>query len=250
MEDIITYFVFVLPLTYMFLKWLLDVRRSNKIKSFAVCIIIYGFNIIFAPNNRADDLTLADCSMIIISMVLLYVYSFLLIIKSRDTFMKIGVMISWFAVSYIFSFSALKVEQMGLLYIFKTWSMLTLLMGLIALRDSPAWKQIIGGIILYVLMIGTDIIFSRQFYRALTENQFWKGIYETVQRSYCLNPINGEMQDMDIKMYIFDFFMCKIMDVTLLGFLSARFLDIVKESNSVSAYSIKLMQKANDYYKS
>lgn len=243
MNDIIGYFAFTLPLTYLFFKWLLDERRIYKIKSVAVWIVLYGLNIIFTPNNHVDNLTLADCWFIIIGMMLVYAYSFVFIIKSKDTFMKIGVMISWLTVSYIFLFSALKVEQMGLLYIFKTWSMLTLLMGLIALRDLLAWGQIIGGIILYVLMIGTDIIFSGQFYNALAQNQCWKGIYETVQRSYCLNPISEEMCDTDIKMYIFDFFLCKIMDVTLLGFLSARFLDIVRESNLMSICPVKLMKK-------
>lgn len=247
MEEIVAYFVFMLPLTYLFFKWLLDETSINRIKSVAIWIILYGLNIVFDLNNRPVGLSLVDCWFIIIGMMLAYVYSFIFIVKSRDTFMKIGVMISWLVVSYIFSFSALKMQQMGLLYIFKTWSMLTLLMGLIALRDSFALGQIIGGIVLYVLMIGTNIVLSGQFYNALTENQYWRGVYETVQRSYCLNPINGEMLDVDIKMYIFDFFFCKIMDVTLLGFLSARFLEIVKELNSLSVHSIKLMKKENYY---
>lgn len=115
--------------------------------------------------------------------------------------------------------------------------MLTLLLGLIALRDFPVFGQIVGAIIVYILMIGANALISLQFLLAQSENQFWKGIYETVQRSYCLNPFNSQMSEVDAKTYMIDFFVCKIMDVILLGFCSSRFMEIVGVAKSNIKYS-------------
>ena len=111
------------------------------------------------------------------------------------------------------------------------------LLGLTALRDLPVFEQIVGAIIVYVLMIGANTMISLQFLFALSENQFWKGIYETVQKSYCLKTFNSQMSEVDVKTYMIDFFVCKIMDVILLGFCSSRFMEIVGEVRSNIKYS-------------
>ena len=113
--------------------------------------------------------------------------------------------------------------------------MLTLLMGLIALKDIHVFWQIVGAFIIYILAIGINIILSTQFY-SLSENEMLSGIYEIIQRSYCLSLINEQMSVVDMKMYIADFFICKIMDVILLGFISARFIEVVSVPKSVDKH--------------
>lgn len=140
-------------------------------------------------------------------------------------------------VIFVFSITALEMQQIVLVYIFKAWLMLTLLLGMIALRDLPIFGQIVGAIIVYVLMIGANTMISLQFLFALSENQFWKGIYKTVRRSYCLNPFHSQMSEVDAKTYMIDFFVCKIMGVILLGFCSSRFMEIVGAAKSNIKYS-------------
>ena len=155
----------------------------------------------------------------------------------KDIFGKLGIVFTAIYVIFVFSITVLEMQQIVLVYIFKAWLMLTLLLGLMALRDLPVFGQIVGAIIVYVLMIGANTMISLQFLFALSENQFWKGIYETVQRSYCLNAFNSQMLEVDVKTYMIDFFVCKIMDVILLGFCSSRFMEIVGEVRSNIKYS-------------
>ncbi len=155
----------------------------------------------------------------------------------KDIFGKLGIVFTAIYVIFVFSITVLEMQQIVLVYIFKAWLMLTLLLGLMALRDLPVFGQIVGAIIVYVLMIGANTMISLQFLFALSENQFWKGIYETVQRSYCLNTFNSQMLEVDVKTYMIDFFVCKIMDVILLGFCSSRFMEIVGEVRSNIKYS-------------
>lgn len=198
---------------------------------------LYDFRIIFSVGNQAIKLSSIDFGFVIIGLILGYVYAIVFVVKLKDTFGKLGIVFTAIYVIFVFSITALEMQQIVLVYIFKVWLMLTLLLGLIALRDFPVFGQIVGAVIVYILMIGANALISLQFLLALSENQFWKGIYETVQRSYCLNPFNSQMSEVDAKTYMIDFFVCKIMDVILLGFCSSRFMEIVGAAKSNIKYS-------------
>lgn len=237
LEKITVFLVCMLPTTFIFAKMIIDERGLYKLKAIAMWIVLYDFKIIFSVDNQAIKLSVMDCGFIIIGLILGYVYVIIFIVKSKDPIGKLGIIFTAIYIIYVFSVAALETQQIVLVYIFKMWLMLTLLLGLIALRDFPALGQIIGAIIVYILMIGANAMISMQFLSALSEDQFWKGIYETVQRSYCLNSFNSQMSEIDVKTYIVDFFLCKVMDMILLGFLSARFMEIVGESKARIKYS-------------
>lgn len=211
---------------------IIDERGFCKIKALAMWIVLYDFRIIFSVDNQVIKLSVIDCVFIIVGLILGYICVMVFSAKSKDTVGKLGIVFTGIYVIFVFSLAALQTQQIVLIYIFKVWLMLTLLLVLIVLRDIHPFGQIIGSIIVYILMIEANAFISMQFLFALSENQFWKGIYETVQRSYCLNPFNSQMSEIDVKTYIIDFFVCKVMDVILLGFCSARFMEIVGTSKS------------------
>lgn len=235
-EKIIIFLIYMIPTTFIFVKMIIDERSFYKVKAIAIWIVLYDFRIIFNVNNQTIKLSVVDCGFVIIGLIIGYVYVSTFITKSQDTFVKLGIVFTAIYIFFVFAAAALEAQQIVLVYIFKVWLMLTLLLGLIALRDFPALGQIIGAIIVYILMIGANALISTQFLSAVSEDQFWKGIYETVQRSYGLNSFNSQMSEIDLKAYIVDFFVCKVMDVILLGFLSARFMKIVGESKSRIKY--------------
>lgn len=237
LEKIIITLSCMLPITFIFIKMITDERGFCKVKAIAIWIVLYDFRIIFSVGNQAIKLSSIDCGFVIIGLILGYVYAIIFVVKLKDTFGKLGIVFTAIYVIFVFSITALEMQQIVLVYIFKAWLMLTLLLGLIALRDFPVFGQIVGAIIVYILMIGANALISLQFLLALSENQFWKGIYETVQRSYCLNPFNCQMSEVDAKTYMIDFFVCKIMDVILLGFCSSRFMEIVGVAKSNIKYS-------------
>lgn len=232
LEKIILYLICMLPITFVFVKMIIDERGFYKVKAIAMWIVLYDFGIIFNVDNQAIKLSVMDCGFMIIGLILGYVYVIVFIVKSKDTVGKLGIVFTAIYVIFVFSITALEMQQIVLVYIFKVWLMLTLLLGLLALRNFPAFGQIIGAILVYILMLGANAMISMQFLSALSENQFWKGIYETIQRSYTLNAFNSQMSEVDVKTYIIDFFVCKVMDVILLGFCSARFMEIVGASKS------------------
>ena len=232
LKDIFIFLFCMLPITFVFVKMFIDERGFFKVKSVAMWIGLYDLRIILNVDNQAIKISVMDCGFIIIGLILGYVYVIVFVVKSRDTLGKLGIIFTAIYVIFVFSVAALGTQQIVLVYIFKVWLMLTLLLGLVALRDVPALGQIIGAIIVYILMLGANALISMQFLSALSENQFWKGIYETVQRSYCLNSFNSQMSEINVKTYLVDFFVCKVMDVILLGFCSARFMEIVGESKS------------------
>lgn len=232
LEDIAFFFICMLPFTVKFCKMIVDEKGIHKVKAIAMLIGLYDLRIIFDVNNQPIKLTVIDCVFMIIGIIWGYVYSILFVVKSKDSLGKISAIIVWGYVAFVFSISALKIQQMELLYISKVWLMLTLLAGLLALRNVSVFGQIIGAIILYIIMFSANAIISKEFLSAASEDQLWKGIYETIQRSYSLNSINNQITDINLITNIVDFLMCKVMDVILLGFLSARFLEIVGESKS------------------
>lgn len=237
LEKIIIALSCMLPITFIFIKMITDERGLCKVKAIAMWIVLYDFRIIFTVGNQKIKLSSIDCGFVIIGLILGYVYAIIFVVKLKDTFGKLGIVFTAIYVIFVFSITALEMQQIVLVYIFKAWLMLTLLLGLIALRDFPVFGQIVGAIIVYILMIGANALISLQFLLALSENQFWKGIYETVQRSYCLNPFNSQMSEVDAKTYMIDFFVCKIMDVILLGFCSSRFMEIIGAAKSNIKYS-------------
>lgn len=237
LEKIIITLSCMLPITFIFIKMITDERGLCKIKAIAMWIVLYDLRILFSVGKQAIKLSPIDCAFVIIGLILGYIYAIVFVVKSKDIFGKLGIVFTAIYVIFVFSITALEMQQIVLVYIFKAWLMLTLLLGLTALRDLPVFGQIVGAIIVYVLMIGANTMISLQFLFALSENQFWKGIYETVQRSYCLNPFNSQMSEVDAKTYMIDFFVCKIMDVILLGFCSSRFMEIVGEARSNIKYS-------------
>lgn len=239
MKEIIVFLIGTLLCTCVLVKTIIDEKGIYKLKAVAMWIVLYNVRMILDVNSQFIELSDLDVWFIIIGMILGYVYSFILIMKSRDSWMKLGIIIIWIVIFLSFSATALEIHQMVLLYIFKVLIMLTLLMGLMALRNLPAFGQIIGAIILYGIMIGADVILCGQFWDAWHENQFWSGIYKIVQRDYCLNDIHNQMPDINYITYIADFFICKIMDVILLGFLSARFIEVVSISKSDAAECLK-----------
>ena len=237
LEKIIITLSCMLPITFIFIKMITDERGLCKIKAIAMWIVLYDLRILFSVGKQAIKLSPIDCAFVIIGLILGYIYAIVFVVKSKDIFGKLGIVFTAIYVIFVFSITALEMQQIVLVYIFKAWLMLTLLLGLTALRDLPVFGQIVGAIIVYVLMIGANTMISLQFLFALSENQFWKGIYETVQRSYCLNPFNSQMSEVDAKTYMIDFFVCKIMDVILVGFCSSRFMEIVGEARSNIKYS-------------
>ncbi len=237
MLEIIITLICMLPITFILIKMITDERGFCKVKAIAMWIVLYDLRILFSVGNQAIKLSPIDCVFVIMGLILGYVYAIVFVVKSKDTFGKLGIVFTAIYVIFVFSITALEMQQIVLVYIFKAWLMLTLLLGLIALRDLPIFGQIVGAIIVYVLMIGANTMISLQFLFALSENQLWRGIYETVQRSYCLNPFNNQMSEVDAKTYMIDFFVCKIMDVILLGFCSARFMEIVGAAKSNIKYS-------------
>ncbi len=64
-----------------------------------------------------------------------------------------------------------------------------------------------------------------------------KDIFGKLGIVFCLNAFNSQMLEVDVKTYMIDFFVCKIMDVILLGFCSSRFMEIVGEVRSNIKYS-------------
>lgn len=232
LKNIIVFLICMLPFTVNFWKMIVDEKGIYKVKAIVMLIGLYDLKIIFAVNNQPIKLTVIDCVFMIIGIIWGYVYSILFVMKSKDSLGKISAIIVWGYVAFVFSISALKIQQMELLYISKVWLMLTLLAGLLALRNLSVFGQIVGAIILYIIMISANAILSTEFLSAADKNQLWKGIYESIQRSYSLNPINNQVTDINLITNIVDFLMCKVMDVILLGFLSARFMEIVGESKS------------------
>lgn len=230
--EILVYISALFLCTYIFIKMIIDERGIYKVKAAAMWIILYDVNLIFIASNRTIELSSIDAWFIIMGLIIGFVFSFLFIMKSKDTLLKTFILLICFYFFFVFSISSIAVQNMLSLYIFKSMIMITLLMGLIALKDAPIFLQILGALILYIIMLGTNVLLSARFFDIQTENQFWNEIYGIVQRSYCLNPVNEQMYVEDIKMYIVDFFICKIMDVILLGFLSARFIEIVSVSKS------------------
>ena len=237
LEKVIITLSCMLPITFILIKMITDERGLCKVKAIAMWIVLYDLRILFSVGNQAIKLSPIDCVFVIMGLILGYAYAIVFVVKSKDIFGKLGMVFTAIYVIFVFSITALEMQQIVLVYIFKAWLMLTLLLGLIALRELPIFGQIVGAIIVYVLMIGANTMISLQFLFALSENQFWKGIYETVQRSYSLNPFNSQMSEVDAKTYLIDFFVCKIMDVILLGFCSSRFMEIVGEARSNIRYS-------------
>lgn len=220
--------------TVLFLKRILFEKGIYKLKAVAMWIALYDLRLIFNVNDQSVKLWEIDFAFIIFGIIWGTVCTFKYTVNTKDFWGKISAILIWIYMSFAFAVSALQLQQLYLVYGFKVWMMLTLLMGLISLRNISISRQIIGAIIIYVIMLGANAIISNEFLVASSGNHLWHGIYETIQRSYCLNPVNDEMSEMNIKTYIIDFFICKIMDVTLLGFLSAKFLEMVRGSNSVT----------------
>ncbi len=232
LEKVAILLFFMVPITFIFVKMIIDERGFCKVKAVAMWIVLYDIRIIFDVDNQAIKLSVIDCRFIVFGLILGYVYAIAFVVNSKDTLAKFAIVFTAIYVIFVFSVAALEIQQTVLVYIFKGWLMLTLLLGLAALRNLPVLGQIIGAIILYILMLAFNALVSMQFLSALSENQFWKGIYETIQRSYCLNPFNSQMSEIQVKTYIVDFFVCKVMDAILLGFLLARFMEIVGASKS------------------
>ncbi len=239
LEKVIIFFICMLPTTFIFVQMIIDERGFHKVKAIAMWIGLYDLRIIFGVDSQAIKLSLMDYGYIILGLILGYVYTIVIVVKSKDTWRRFGILFTAIYVIFVFSVASLEIQQTEWVYIFKMWLMLTLLLGLVALRNLPVLGQIIGAIIVYILMIASNALVSMQFLSALSENQFWKGIYETIQRSYCLNPFNCQMSEIQVKTYIVDFFVCKVMDTILLGFLLARFMEIVDASKSDAKYPEK-----------
>lgn len=229
---IFVFLVCMLPITFIFLKTIIENDVYSKTKAIALWIVLYDLRIVFGTDIEVIELSVIDCVFITIGMIFGYIYAIVFIVKSKDTLGKLSIVFIVLYFIFVFSLVALEVQQIVMVYIFKAWLMITLLLALVALRNLPILWQIVGAIIVYILMLGINALISMQFLFALSENRFWEGIYTTIQRSYCLNAFNGNMSEIDVKTYIVDFFMCKIMDVILLGFCSARFLEIVGDSKA------------------
>lgn len=234
--DILIPLCFLLLFTYIFIKILIGENGVYKVKAILIWIVLYDLNCILNIGNSSIKLSNMDVWFLIISLILGCVYSFMSIIKSKDILWKISIEFTCFYIFLVFCASALETQNVVLIYIFKVMLMLTLLMGLIALKDIHIFLQIVGAFILYIIAIGMNIMLNTQFY-SLTDDEMLSGIYEILQRSYCLISVNEQMSTVDIKMYIVDFFICKIMDVILLGFISARFMEAVGKSKSRIRYS-------------
>ncbi len=228
-EKIVVFLLFMLPMAFIFVKELIDEKGIYKAKAILGWLGLYTFGIIFNINTQTVELSLIDCVIIIIEMLWGYLYSMLIITDLSVCFWKkSGVIIVWCYVSFVFAVTALEIHRIELVCVFKVWLLLTLLMGLVALKNVVVFGQIIGAIILYILVISVNAVLSNEFLIALSEQQFWKGVYVTIQRSYCLNPISEDLSDANVRMYIVDFFACRIWDVVLLGFISSKFMKITE----------------------
>lgn len=234
--DILILLSFLLLFTYIFIKVLINENGVYKVKAILIWIVLYDLNCIFNIGNPSIKLSNMDIWFLIIGLILGCVYSFMSIMRSKDIPWKISIEFTCLYIFLAFCASALEAQNILLLYIFKVMLMLTLLMGLIALKDIHIFLQIVVAFVLYIIAIGMNIMLSTQFY-SLPEDEMLSGIYMILQRSYSLISVNEQMSAVDIKMYIGDFIICKIMDVILLGFISARFMKIVEESKSCIKYS-------------
>lgn len=225
-------FCFLLVSLYMFIKILFDKKGIYKVQAIPMLIFLYDAVIIFNANNQARNLSIIECVIMLIGLIVGYVYSAIFVMKSSNIGVKMGTIFTWFYVLFVIAVSMLQIQFLGMLYVFKGWLMLTLLLGLLTLKELPLLIQFIGAIILYILMLGANVMLTTQFLTVLPDNYFWRRIYEIVQRIYCLNPVNGQMSDLEALMYIIDFFLCRIMDMILLSFFSTKFINLMNISKT------------------